>query len=55
MKISLEKMKKWMMRKVRLPKCQMCIVGYLILELGNDILRMLGVDQPVEDLGVFFR
>lgn len=34
---------------------QICLVGYLILELGNDILRMLGVDQPVNDLGVFFR
>lgn len=31
------------------------IVGYVILELGNDILKMLGVDEPVDDIGVFFR
>lgn len=29
-------------------------IGYVILELGNDILRMLGVEQPVDDVGVFF-
>lgn len=29
-------------------------IAYMILELGNDILRMLGVDKPVEDIGVFF-
>lgn len=26
----------------------------MILELGNDILRMLGVEKPVNDIGVFF-
>ena len=31
------------------------VVGYVILELGNDILKMLGVDEPVDDIGVFFR
>ena len=30
-------------------------IAYMILELGNDILRMLGVDQLVNDVGFFFR
>jgi hypothetical protein len=29
-------------------------IGYVILELGNDILKMLGVEEPVDDIGVFF-
>jgi hypothetical protein len=44
------------MRKVsHIKLCLNCIVGYVILELGNDILKMLGVDEPVDDIGVFFR
>jgi hypothetical protein len=44
------------MRKVRdIFKSLNNIVGYVILELGNDILKMLGVDEPVDDIGVFFR
>jgi hypothetical protein len=44
------------MRKVsHIKLCLNFIVGYVILELGNDILKMLGVDEPVDDIGVFFR
>lgn len=43
------------MRRVRPPFCLVSlIVTYLILELGNDILKMLGVQQPVDDLELFF-
>ena len=44
-----------MKKLCHIPTCLSNIVGYVILELGNDILKMLGVDEPVDDIGVFFR
>jgi hypothetical protein len=30
-------------------------IAYMIMQLGNDILRMLGIiEQPVDDIGIFF-
>lgn len=31
------------------------LVIYAILELGNDILASLGVEEIIDDVGVFFR
>ena len=39
-------------------KCWMCLsvlVIEAILELGNGILGNLGVEEKIEDVGVFFR
>ena len=56
MKKKRERRIKWMMKKVSLCADPSVLVGYMIMELGNDILRILGVidTEPVRDIGVFF-
>jgi hypothetical protein len=31
------------------------LVVQVILQLGNEILRNLGVEEPIDDVAVFFR
>ena len=33
---------------------QIDIVVQVIIQLGNDILNNLGVEEPIDDVGVFF-
>ena len=33
----------------------MLLVVQAILELGNDILNNIGVEEKIDDVGVFFR
>lgn len=43
-------------KKVRILKLYNALkVVQMIIQLGNDILRNLGVEEPIDDVAVFFR
>jgi hypothetical protein len=48
-------MKKKVGNNFRLYWLNFRIVVQAILDLGNDILKNLGVEEKIEDVGVFFR